>query len=121
MANGQADSRQYLTFMLGEEVFALDIEKVREVIDYTTVTKVPQTPDFMRGVINLRGNVVPVVDLRLKFGMSMTEKTVNTCVIFTEVALGAKPCFWEPWRTRCGKCWTSNRRRSSLRRTSAPG
>jgi purine-binding chemotaxis protein CheW len=87
MANGQTDSRQYLTFMLGEEVFALDIEKVREVIDYTTVTKVPQTPDFMRGVINLRGNVVPVVDLRLKFGMSMTEKTVNTCVIFTEVAL----------------------------------
>ncbi|BCS54835.1 chemotaxis protein CheW [Geobacter sp. SVR] len=90
MANGQADSRQYLTFMLGEEVFALDIEKVREVIDYTTVTKVPQTPDFMRGVINLRGNVVPVVDLRLKFGMSMTEKTVNTCVIFTEVALGGE-------------------------------
>jgi purine-binding chemotaxis protein CheW len=71
--------------MLDEEVFALDITKVREVLDFTTVTKVPQTPDFMRGVINLRGGVVPVVDLRLKFGMTATEKTVNTCIIIVEV------------------------------------
>src|SRR5512136_159595 len=78
---------QYLTFKLADEVFALDIGKVREVLDFTTVTKVPQTPDFMRGVINLRGNVVPVVDMRLKFGLSLTEKTVNTCVIITEVNL----------------------------------
>ena len=76
---------QYLSFMLDEEVFALDITKVREVLDFTTVTKVPQTPDFMRGVINLRGGVVPVVDLRLKFGMTATEKTVNTCIIIVEV------------------------------------
>ncbi len=76
---------QYLTFKLGDEVFALDIGKVREVLDFTTVTKVPQTPDFMRGVINLRGNVVPVMDMRLKFGLSRTEKTVNTCVIITEI------------------------------------
>jgi len=78
---------QYLTFKLADEVFALDIGKVREVLDFTTVTKVPQTPDFMRGVINLRGNVVPVVDMRLKFGMSRTEKTVNTCVIITEIVV----------------------------------
>ncbi len=78
---------QYLTFKLAEEVYGLDISKVREVLDFTTVTKVPRTPDFVRGVINLRGSVVPVVDLRLKFGMTMTEKTVNTCVIITEVTV----------------------------------
>jgi purine-binding chemotaxis protein CheW len=76
---------QYLTFRLEEELFALDIEKVREVLDFTTITKVPQTPDYMRGVINLRGSVVPVVDLRLKFGMTRAEQTVNTCVIIVEV------------------------------------
>jgi len=78
---------QYLTFKLEEEVFALDVAKVREILDFTTVTKVPQTPDFMRGVINLRGSVVPVMDLRLKFGMSATEKTVNTCVIVVELVV----------------------------------
>ena len=81
------ETTQYLTYKLDEEVFALDISKVREVLDFTTVTKVPRTPDFMRGVINLRGSVVPVVDLRLKFGMSATEKTVNTCVIIVEVTV----------------------------------
>jgi len=81
------EAMQYLTFKLGEEVFALDISKVREVLDFTTVTGVPRTPDFMRGVINLRGSVVPVVDLRLKFGMTRTENSVNTCVIITEVTV----------------------------------
>ncbi|ABQ27158.1 chemotaxis protein CheW [Geotalea uraniireducens] len=78
---------QYLTFTLDAEVFALDIGKVREVLDFSSVTKVPQMPEFMRGVINLRGNVVPVVDMRLKFGMAVTEKTVNTCIIIVEVAI----------------------------------
>jgi len=82
------ETRQYLTFKLADEVFAVDVAKVREILDFTTVTKVPQTPEFMRGVINLRGSVVPVVDMRLKFGMSQTEKTVNTCVIVMEIALG---------------------------------
>ena len=81
------ENHQYLTFKLDEEVFALGIDKVREVLDYTSVTKVPQTPDFMRGVINLRGSVVPVVDMRLKFGMAKTEKTVNTCIIIVEINL----------------------------------
>ena len=79
---------QYLTFKLQDEIFALDISTVREVLDFTVVTKVPRTPDFMRGVINLRGSVVPVIDLRLKFGMTVTEKTVNTCVIIVEVKVG---------------------------------
>lgn len=81
------ETTQYLTFKLEDEVFALDILQVREVLDFAKVTKVPRTPDFMRGVINLRGNVVPVIDMRLKFGMSITEKTVNTCVIIVEVAV----------------------------------
>ncbi len=84
---GIMETTQYLTFKLDDEVFALDITKVREVLDFTSITKVPRTPDFMRGVINLRGSVVPVVDLRLKFGMSKTEKTVNTCIIITEVTV----------------------------------
>jgi purine-binding chemotaxis protein CheW len=78
-------SSQYLTFKLDHELFAVDIAKVREVLEFTAVTKVPRTPDYMRGVINLRGNVVPVVDMRLKLGLSQTEKTVNTCVVITEV------------------------------------
>ncbi|MFZ5758270.1 MAG: chemotaxis protein CheW [Thermodesulfobacteriota bacterium] len=78
---------QYLTFKLAEEVFALDVAKVREILEFTTITKVPQTPEFMRGVINLRGSVVPVIDLRLNFGMTCTEQTVNTCIIVVEVSL----------------------------------
>ncbi len=81
---------QLLTFTLQEEIFALDISRVREVMDFTTVTKVPRTPAYMSGVINLRGVVVPVVDMRLKFGMSPTEKTVNTCVIIVELKLAGE-------------------------------
>jgi purine-binding chemotaxis protein CheW len=82
-----AASTQYLTFKLGEEVFALDVAEVREILDFTTVTKVPRTPAFMRGVINLRGSVVPVMDLRLKFGMSATQQTVNSCIIVVEMSM----------------------------------
>ncbi len=84
---GITETTQYLTFKLGDEIFALDISKVREVLDFTMITKVPRTPEFMRGVINLRGNVVPVVDMRLKFGMTKTENTVNTCIIIVEIYL----------------------------------
>lgn len=81
------ETTQYLTFKLEDELFAIDIGKVREVLDFTSITKVPQTPDYMRGVINLRGSVVPVVDLRLKFGQTMAEKTVNSCIIIVEVEM----------------------------------
>ncbi|MGN7613097.1 chemotaxis protein CheW [Magnetococcales bacterium HHB-1] len=84
-ATASADTIQYLTFKLGSEVFAVDISKVREVLEYTSVTFVPRTVEFMCGVINLRGSVVPVVDMRLKFGMEKTEKTVNTCIIIVEI------------------------------------
>jgi purine-binding chemotaxis protein CheW len=81
------ETRQYLTFKLGNEVFATDVAKVREVLDLTTITKIPRTPDFMSGVINLRGSVVPVVDLRLCFEMTKTESTRNTCIVVVEVLL----------------------------------
>jgi len=79
------ETRQYLTFKLGEEIFATEVAKVREVLDLTNISKIPRTPDFMSGVINLRGKVVPVVDLRLCFEMSKTEKTVNTCIVVMEM------------------------------------
>lgn len=84
---GINETVQYLTFKLAEEVFALDVAKVREILEITTITKIPQAPDFMRGVINLRGSVVPVIDMRLKFGMTSTEQTVNTCIIVVEASM----------------------------------
>jgi len=84
---GITETLQYLSFKLAEEVFALDVAKVREILEFTSITKVPKTPEFMRGVINLRGGVVPVIDLRLNFGMTCTEQTVNTCIIVVEVIL----------------------------------
>lgn len=81
------EAGQYFTFTLGEEEFALEIDRVREVLDYTTITKVPRMPRFLKGVINLRGNVVPVVDLRLKLGMSAIEKTVDTCIVIIDIPI----------------------------------
>lgn len=79
------DINQFLTFTLGKEIFALDIGTVREVLELTSITKIPRTPNFMRGVINLRGNAVPVVDMRMKMGMSQGEDTVDTCIIIVEI------------------------------------
>jgi purine-binding chemotaxis protein CheW len=85
------ETRQYLTFKLGKEIFATDVAKVREVLDFTTITEIPRTPDFMSGVINLRGSVVPVVDMRLCLEMSKTERTTNTCIVVLEVVLDGEP------------------------------
>ena len=85
------ETRQYLTFKLGKEIFATDVAKVREVLDFTTITEIPRTPDFMSGVINLRGSVVPVVDMRLCLEMSKTERTTNTCIVVLEVLLDNEP------------------------------
>lgn len=84
---GITETSQYLTFMLDDEIYAIDIQQVREVLDFTEITRVPRMPEYMRGVINLRGGVVPVVDLRLKFDMSSTEKTVDTCIIIMEITI----------------------------------
>ncbi len=77
----------YLTFGLGDETFALEVDNVKEVLDLSDITRVPRTPDFMRGVINLRGAVVPVVDMRVKFGLPVQDDTVDTCIIVAEVEL----------------------------------
>ncbi len=76
---------QYLTFGLDDELYALDIIQVQSVLDFDKVTKVPRTPPYMRGVINLRGSVLPIVDLKLKFGMEETKKTIDSCIIIVEV------------------------------------
>ena len=86
-----SEATQYLSFRLADEDFALDIAKVREVLDLPNITSVPRTQDFVRGVINLRGAVVPVVDLRLKFGMDTPAPTVHTRVIITEIDLDDDP------------------------------
>lgn len=81
------DPEQYLTFELDGEIYAVEINHVREVVDMTRITHVPNMPDFMRGVINLRGGVVPVIDLRNKFHLSQVEDTVKTCIIILEIQL----------------------------------
>jgi purine-binding chemotaxis protein CheW len=83
----ELQTTQYLTFTLADEIFAVDVARVREILEMPAITKVPQVPDFMLGVINLRGCVVPVIDLRQKFGMQETAQTVNTCIIVVEVAM----------------------------------
>ncbi len=77
---------KYLTFALGPEEYGLEILKVREIIGYMEITAVPQTPEYVRGVINLRGQVIPVVDLRSKFGMETAETTEQTCIIVVEIS-----------------------------------
>ncbi len=76
---------KYLTFVLGREEYGLEILKVREIIGYMAITAVPQTPDYVKGVINLRGQVIPVVDIRTLFGMEPKDITEETCIIVVEI------------------------------------
>lgn len=77
---------KYLTFVLANETYGLEILKVREIMGLMDITAVPRTPEFVKGVINLRGKVIPVVDLRLKFGLQETEHTEETCIIVVNVS-----------------------------------
>lgn len=79
-----AEQQQYLTFSLGEEMFAIGILAIREIIEYGQVTEVPMTPPFIRGVLNLRGAVVPVIDLAVRFGRTPRENTRRTCIVIVE-------------------------------------
>jgi len=81
------ESTLHLTFRLENELLALDVAQVREVLDLCDITRVPRTPEFMRGVINLRGTVIPVIDLRHKFGMSRTESTIDARIVVMEINL----------------------------------
>jgi purine-binding chemotaxis protein CheW len=82
------EEQQYLTFLLGGEMFAIAILNIKEIIEYGNLTEVPMMPSFIRGVINLRGSVVPVVDLSARFGRSKTEVSRRTCIVIIEVDSG---------------------------------
>jgi len=80
--------QQYLTFMIGGEEYAISLLKVKEIIEYDTVTQIPKTPEWIRGVINLRGSVVPVIDLAVKFRLAPSVAGKMTCIVITEVQSG---------------------------------
>lgn len=82
--SGVTHKEKFLTFNLGSEQYGLEILKVREIIGLMDITTVPQTPDFVRGVINLRGKVIPIIALRTKFGMDGVEDTEQTCIIVVD-------------------------------------
>ena len=85
MEESNAASSQYVTFNLGKELYGVEVSRTREILSLTPVTKVPQTPDYLLGVINLRGQVVPVVDMRLKLGLPAGDETEDTCIIVVDV------------------------------------
>lgn len=78
----------YLTFTLNHESFAINVSKVIEILEVPRITKIPKAPDYMKGVINLRGNVLPVIDTRIKFGMPPIENTIDTCIVVLEIEIG---------------------------------
>jgi purine-binding chemotaxis protein CheW len=80
-------TNQYITFRLGNELFAVGVEQVREVLEVSTITRVPTAPYYMRGVVNVRGKAIPVVDMRLRLGLAAIEETVNTRVVVMELML----------------------------------
>lgn len=82
------EQQQYLTFMLGGETYAMGILAIKEIIEYGNITEIPRMPEFIRGVINLRGAVVPVIDLGARFGKRTTNITRRTCIVIIEVANG---------------------------------
>lgn len=82
-----ANDQKLLTFSLGEEGYGVSILKVKEIIGMLDITPVPKTPDFIKGVINLRGKIIPVMDLRIKFGMDEKEYNERTCIIVVEINL----------------------------------
>lgn len=89
----QSTSRgTYITFKMGDELFAIDVFQVREVIDLSPIARVPTAPDYLRGVVNVRGKAVPVVDMKLRFGLPPTEPTVNTRVLILELDYEGEIC-----------------------------
>jgi len=83
--NATLQQTQYITFRLGDELFAVNVSQVREVLDLTLITKVPTAPACMRGVVNVRGSAIPVVDLRLRFGLPTVPATVSTRILVLEL------------------------------------
>jgi len=77
----------YLSFKLGDETFAANVSKVLNILEMTKITKVPKAPEYMKGVINLRGTVLPLIDTRIKFGLTETEFTANTCILVLDITI----------------------------------
>jgi purine-binding chemotaxis protein CheW len=90
MSGDKESLEQYLTFFIGDEEYAVGILRVREIIQYDAVTRVPKTPPWVRGVINLRGSVVPVVDLAVKFGRAASAPSKSTCIVIIEADLAGE-------------------------------
>jgi len=87
MTEQKEESNSYLTFKLGEEEFGAHVSQVLNILEMTKITEIPQAPDYMKGVINLRGTVLPIIDTRIKFGMPEAEYTNNTCIVVIDLDL----------------------------------
>jgi purine-binding chemotaxis protein CheW len=87
MSAAITETGQYLTFRLGDELFAISVGQVREVLEASQITRVPTAPEYMQGVVNVRGKAIPVVDLRLKFGLPKNQETVHTRIVVMEMDL----------------------------------
>ena len=85
MDNKNETRASYLTFQLGKELFASHVTKIESIIEVPTLTKIPKTPDYMKGIMHLRGTALPVFDTRMKFGMTPTEMNANTCVLVLDI------------------------------------
>ena len=87
------DKKSYLSFIIGSEYYAANVRNIQNIIEYRTITKVPEMPRYMLGIINLRGIVLPVIDLRIIFNLENTERTINTCILVMDVQIEGKEVF----------------------------
>jgi purine-binding chemotaxis protein CheW len=91
MSTAITEAAQYMTFKLGDELFAIGVSQVREVLEVGRITRVPTAPEYMRGVVNVRGKAIPVVDLRLRFGLPQGDDTLHTRIVVMELNLDGEP------------------------------
>jgi purine-binding chemotaxis protein CheW len=90
MKETASNINSYLTFKLGDEIFGANVSKVLNILEMTKITKVPKAPSYMKGVINLRGAVLPLIDTRIKFDMGETQYTTNTCILVLDIDMGGE-------------------------------
>ena len=91
MVDSTVELKSYLSFKVGEEFFAINAKYIHNIIELTSITKVPNSPEFMLGIINLRGQAIPVVDTRIQFGMIPTPVTASSCIVILEVVINGEP------------------------------
>lgn len=89
--NTENSLKSFLSFRMMDEIFAIDVLHVMEILELTKITKVPRSPEFLLGIVNLRGNVLPVIDARIKFGMPKKEPTIDSCIIVMSIEVDAEP------------------------------